>query len=79
MNNPYDNGKVMSPQMTLLAMVFEAGVRAATGAVREKIDEVAHLSDGADSVRRFLDEVDAMFPKPEEQEMPQNKDMTVLR
>jgi hypothetical protein len=37
MNNPYRNGKVMSPQMTLLAMVYEAGARAALAEFGERM------------------------------------------
>lgn len=62
MNNPYRNGKQLSEGMTLLAMVFEAGVRATIGAVREKLDEVGHLSDCADSTRAFLEEIEASIP-----------------
>ena len=58
MNNPYRNGKTMSPQMTLLAMVFEAGARAALAQVKGALTIVE------ERVHWVVDEIEKSLPPP---------------
>ena len=68
MNNPYRNGKTMSPSMTLLAMVYEAGARAALTDVRERWYALGDANTM--ELGDLLDEINASMPPPAPKEEP---------